>query len=218
MDKPILAVVAIACAVAAMVWGRSARYLRKVELRLETEPGPESDATILARSQFRKELHTTLLYGILAGGVAGRGVLRPGRDRRALRLRPHARRDGAGLRAGLHPGGPALRGGGPCIERRAEEVLSQEELAPQAVGRAACAPEDLPECPATTSAGVPARHRPAGRRLLRRLPAVAHPPGRRSSATSPATASSRRSPRSRPRSCCGSSSASTATRPRRSRC
>ncbi len=39
MDKPILAFVAVACAVAAAVWGRSARYLRKVELRLENETG-----------------------------------------------------------------------------------------------------------------------------------------------------------------------------------
>ena len=113
MDKPILAVVAVACAVAAIVWGRSARYLRKVELRLEHETGAESDATVLARSQFRKELHT-------AAPLRRRrrwprwpvSFSEPGRGRRPLRLRAHPGRHGARLRPRLHPRGPAVRGPG----------------------------------------------------------------------------------------------------------
>ena len=66
MDKPVLAVVAVGCLVASGIWGRSARYLRKVEQRLEQETGVDSDATVLARSQFRKELHTAVLYLVLA--------------------------------------------------------------------------------------------------------------------------------------------------------
>ena len=66
MHRPVLALVAVACLVAAAVWGRSARYLRKVELRVEAEFGSDNDATRLARAAFRKELHTTALYVILA--------------------------------------------------------------------------------------------------------------------------------------------------------
>ena len=145
MDKPILAVVAVACVLAALVWGRSARYLRKVELRLEAETGPESDATILARSQFRKELHTAVLYGVVASAslavsfspqgeidVLYAFVLIPvvmalvyGRDfiREARLFEDRA-----------------------VIARRAEEVLSQEELAPKRWAER-LAPDDLPTIP-----------------------------------------------------------------------
>ena len=61
----------MACVVAAAVWGRSTRYLRKVELRVEAEFGSDNDATRLARAAFRKELHTTALYLVLALASAG---------------------------------------------------------------------------------------------------------------------------------------------------
>ena len=142
MEKPILAVVAVGCVVAALVWGRSARYLRKVELRLEQETGADSDATILARAQFRKEIHTALLYLIvgfasLAVSFSNRGeadvlyafVLVPvaiallyGRDfiREARLFEDRAN-----------------------MERRAEEVLSQEDLAPRRWAER-LAPDELP--------------------------------------------------------------------------
>ena len=66
MHRPILVFVAVACLVATIVWGRSARYLRKLQLRVEADFGPDNDATILSRATFRKELHTALLYGVLA--------------------------------------------------------------------------------------------------------------------------------------------------------
>jgi serine phosphatase RsbU (regulator of sigma subunit) len=131
--------------VAALVWGRSARYLRKVELRLEQETGSSSESTVLARSQFRKELHTALLYAVialssLAVSFSSQGevdvlyafVLVPvamamvyGRDFiREARLFED--------RAG--------------IERRAEEVLSQEELAPRQWAQR-LAPDELPILP-----------------------------------------------------------------------
>ncbi|MGH9138289.1 MAG: PP2C family protein-serine/threonine phosphatase [Acidimicrobiales bacterium] len=145
MDKPILAFVAASAVVAALVWGRSARYLRKVELRVEQDFGPESDATVLARAQFRKELHTAVLYGVvglasLAVSFSDRGeadvlyafVLVPvamavvyGRDfiREARLFEQRA-----------------------TLERRAEEVLSQEELAPRRWAER-LAPDDLPVVP-----------------------------------------------------------------------
>ena len=66
MDKPILAVVAVAALVAALVWGRSAQRLQRVWQRIEDELGPDADATVLARSGYRKELHTVTLYAVIA--------------------------------------------------------------------------------------------------------------------------------------------------------
>src|SRR5215210_1933382 len=66
MDKPILAVVAVAALGAALVWGRSAQRLQRVWQRIEDELGPHADATVLARSHFRKDLHTVTLYSVLA--------------------------------------------------------------------------------------------------------------------------------------------------------
>ena len=151
MDKPILAVVGVACAVAAVVWGRSARYLRQVELRLEQETGVDSDATVLARSQFRKELHTALLYGVLA--LASIAVSFSDRGEAdvlyAFVLVPVAMAFVYGrdfIREAR------LFEGRASIERRAEEVLSQEELAPRAVGRAPRPRRAARRSPASTSA------------------------------------------------------------------
>ena len=143
MDKPILALVAIAALVAAVVWGRSAQRLQRVWLRIEDELGAEADATVLARSGYRKELHTVTLYAVIAAASAitavwetreadyffafviipvGLSVLF-GRDfRREARLAEDR----------------------SLLERRAEEVLSQEELAPRRWA-ARLAPEDLPD-------------------------------------------------------------------------
>ena len=73
MHRPILVFVAVACLVATVVWGRSARYLRKLQLRVEADFGPDNDATVLSRATFRKELHTSLLYGVQAADPAAVG-------------------------------------------------------------------------------------------------------------------------------------------------
>jgi serine phosphatase RsbU (regulator of sigma subunit) len=143
MDKPILAFVALACLVAAIVWGRSARHLQKTYHRTAADLGPDSDAAVLIRSAFRKELHASVLYGVLfvaslAVSVTDNSsadllfafVLVPviisviyGRDFvREARLQEQRSH----------------------LERRAEEVLSQEELAPRRWA-ARLAPDDLPE-------------------------------------------------------------------------
>jgi len=143
MDKPILAVVAVSALVAALVWGRSAQRLQKVWLGLEDELGHDADATVLARSSYRKELHTVTLYAVIAVASAIAAVweireadyffafiLVPvglsifyGRDfRREARLAEDRSR----------------------LERRAEEVLSQEDLAPRRWADR-LAPEDLPD-------------------------------------------------------------------------
>ena len=55
--------------VGAVVWGRSARRLHRAWARIDD--GSNDTASDLARSAFRKELHTTLLYaiGAIATGV-----------------------------------------------------------------------------------------------------------------------------------------------------
>lgn len=145
MDKPILAVVALACAAAAIVWGRSARYLQKVSVRLEHDFGVDSDAADMTRSQFRKEVHTALLYGVLA--LASLAVAFSSRNDTdvlyAFVLVPVA--------LALVYGRDLIRDARrfevrAAIERKAEEVLSQEELAPRRWAER-LAPDDLPAVP-----------------------------------------------------------------------
>ena len=66
MEYPLLLIVAGACAVAAAVWARSALRLQKVAARAQVEFGRTSDAATVARSAFRKDVHSTVLYGVLA--------------------------------------------------------------------------------------------------------------------------------------------------------
>jgi serine phosphatase RsbU (regulator of sigma subunit) len=142
MDKPILAFVAVACLVAAVVWGRSARHLRRVFVRTEAELGPHGDATVLARSSFRKELHAAVLYAVLAlaSGVVAVASQASADLLFALVLAPVA--------ISVVYGRDFIREARLAeqrsrLERRAEEVLSQEELAPRRWA-ARLAPDDLP--------------------------------------------------------------------------
>jgi serine phosphatase RsbU (regulator of sigma subunit) len=138
-----LALVAVACLVAAAVWGRSTRYLRKVELRVDNEFGSDSDASRLARAAFRKELHTTALYLVLA--VASAAAAASEQDSAvtlyAFILAPIA--------LTVIYGRDFIRESRlfeerAMLERRAEEVLSQEELAPRRWAER-LAPDDLPD-------------------------------------------------------------------------
>lgn len=140
--NPIPLVVAVACAVAATVWTNSARRLRLVARRAETEFGTFADATTVARSAFRKDIHTAVLYTVLAG-AAGLGAVLEGDATWLLMLvlipvivsivfgRDFVRDS-------------RIAEGRLRIERRAEEVLSQEELAPRRWAER-LAPEDLPD-------------------------------------------------------------------------
>jgi len=143
MRTPILVVVAAACAVAAIVWGRSARYLRKLQLRVEAELGPDDEPTVLARSSFRKELHTTVLYGVLALAslAAGLSSSTSAVVLYAFILVPIA--------ISAFYGRDFIREARlfearTMLERRAEEVLSQEELAPRRWAER-LAPDVLPD-------------------------------------------------------------------------
>ncbi|HEX4821561.1 MAG TPA: PP2C family protein-serine/threonine phosphatase [Acidimicrobiales bacterium] len=143
MHKPVLVLVAVACLAAAAVWGRSARYLRKVELRVEAEFGSDNDATALARAAFRKELHTTALYVLLAIASLAVGLSDKANavTLYAFILVPIA--------VSIFYGRDFIRESRlfedrAMLERRAEEVLSQEELAPRRWAER-LAPDDLPD-------------------------------------------------------------------------
>ncbi len=142
MQQPVLAVIALACVAAAAIWGRSARYRQKRLRRLEQESG-DADFKALALSDFQKELHTSLLYAIVA--LCSLVVAFVSSDLRWF----------AYLLV-LIPVGVSLAFGRNFVrdartelsrselERRAQEVLVQDELAPKKWA-ARLAPEDLPD-------------------------------------------------------------------------
>ncbi len=145
METLLLAVVSVACVVAALLWGRSTRFLRRIYERAAREFGPDDEVTVLARGSFRKELHTTVLYSLLAVGAAVRTVV----DRPeallvfALVLVPVLFTVLYGRR--FIPDARIFEQRS-LLERRAEEVLSQESLAPRRWSQR-LAPEDLPDVP-----------------------------------------------------------------------
>lgn len=142
MEQPVLAVAALACVGAAAVWGRSARYRLRVLHRIESA-SDDTDLEAIARSDYRKDLHTTVLYGLLAvvclvdafahtteailitlvvaipavaSMVLGRNFVKEAR----------------------------LEQNRTELERRAQEVLVQDELAPRRWAER-LAPDELPE-------------------------------------------------------------------------
>jgi serine phosphatase RsbU (regulator of sigma subunit) len=141
--QPILALVGVASLIAAIVWGRSTRRLHVVWKRVEAEHGPEAPVTVLARSAFRKDLHSACLYAVLA--IAAVGVAVAGEDIPSLLfvlvLVPVALSIAFGRDFAREA---RLAEDRTHVERRAEEVLSQQELAPKRWA-ARLAPEDLPD-------------------------------------------------------------------------
>jgi len=141
MRIPILAVVAVACFIAAGVWGRSARRLQRVARRVEREFGRDADATIIARSAARRDVHTTGLY-VVTGAALALGAVLGNRAivAFALVLIPVV---GSIIFSRDFVKESRLAEGRYELERRAEEVLSQTELAPRRWAER-LAPEDLP--------------------------------------------------------------------------
>jgi serine phosphatase RsbU (regulator of sigma subunit) len=143
-SQPWLAAAAVFCAVAAALWGRAAARLARAARRIEAETASSStgrEASELARSAFDKDLHSAILYGILAVGLAVASLSRAAwyelpllavsipvvvTIRYAPRFFAEAR----------------LAENRAMLERRAEEVLAQEQLAPRRWADR-LAPEDL---------------------------------------------------------------------------
>jgi serine phosphatase RsbU (regulator of sigma subunit) len=144
MQQPIMAFVALACLAAAGVWGRSARYRQKLVRRVEKQSG-DSDLKRLVLSDLRKDVHTTMLYAVLAG-ASGIVAVADGPNSWllfVLVLVPV----GLSLAFGRNFLAEArLEYNRSELERRAQEVLVQEDLAPKKWA-ARLAPEELPDFP-----------------------------------------------------------------------
>lgn len=139
-------VVAAGCLGAALVWARSTQRLQRAIRRIASElavTGSGLEAARLARAAFRKSLHTTILYALLAVGIAASAISEGAVFRLPLLLLliPVA----VSLRYGRSffaeaPLAEALA----TAERRAAEVLAQQDSAPLAWSDR-LAPTDLPE-------------------------------------------------------------------------
>jgi serine phosphatase RsbU (regulator of sigma subunit) len=138
--QAVLVAVALACALAAFVWARSARYRLRVVRHIESDSG-DNDAKVLARSDFQKDLHTSVLYATIAM-VAAVGVLADV-DVWSLTLLVVLLPVGASLAFSRTFARDArLAQGRSELERRAQEVLTQEALAPKRWA-ARLAPDEL---------------------------------------------------------------------------
>ena len=146
VNQPVLAVVAVACALAALLWGRSTLRLGRACRRIESDvlaSGYGAEASELARHALHKGMHTTILYGLLAAGAGFSSLSSdPAFDVPMLLL---------GIPVALTlSSGRALFSEARITEdlatsaRRAAEVLKQEQSAPLAwAGR--LAPRELPD-------------------------------------------------------------------------
>jgi len=149
MQTIVLVVVAGFCGLAALVWARSARLrLRLVRQTEAASLDPDADsrdaymALQLARVGFRKESHNALLYALLAvillvlALADSSWILLAG-----LLLLPAAVSIGWNS---LNPKEVRMAQERYEIEKRAEETLAQEQLAPRAWA-SRLAPDDLPD-------------------------------------------------------------------------
>src|SRR5579884_2232753 len=143
VERAVLAAVSAGCLVAAWMWGRSSRRLQRAMRRIEQASGAGADAAALARAAFNKETHTALLYAVLAIGATLILVL--GRSLYYIPFLLVFAPIGVSFRyASRFLAAARLAEERSVIERRAEEVLAQEQLAPMRWS-ARLAPEQLPE-------------------------------------------------------------------------
>lgn len=143
VNRPLLLVVAVGCLVAAFVWGRSALRLERAWKRIIRSEGASGPGTAAARLGFRKEQHTAGLYLLLglATGVASLSSASWVDVAYVLVLVPVF----VSLRFGRQILAEArLTEERWVLERRAQEVLDQQnELTPMRWS-ARLAPDDLP--------------------------------------------------------------------------
>jgi phosphoserine phosphatase RsbU/P len=142
---PWLLALALGCLVAAILWGRSTARLQRAASRIEAETAGSAtgrDAVDLAHSAWQKDLHATVLYALLAVGLFVASLYSA--VWWSLPLLAVAVPVAASIRyAPRFLAEARLAEQRSQLERRAEEVLAQEELAPRRWA-ARLAPEDLP--------------------------------------------------------------------------
>src|ERR1700730_6414781 len=133
IERPWLLALAGGCLVAAVLWGRSAARLERAAKRIEAEmAGTERgrDAVDLARSAFQKDLHATVLYGVLTIGLVFAALSNQAWFE--LPLLAVAVPVVASIRyAPWFLAEARVTEQRAQLERRAEEVLAQQDLAPR---------------------------------------------------------------------------------------
>lgn len=197
MRLSLLLVVAAACAIAAGVWLRSALRLNVVAGRTERQFGRTSDAATVARSAFRKDVHSAILYGVLAVAAGVGSYVDDAGWLFALVLVPVAVSIGFG-RDFVRDS--RLAESRFALERRAEEILSQEDLAPRRWAER-LAPEHLPDVAGFEIGRV---YQPGTGLMAGDFYDLSRwdlPGWRQSSVMSPVTGSNRPSPPSKPSTC-----------------
>jgi serine phosphatase RsbU (regulator of sigma subunit) len=137
-----LVIVAAACVASAFVWARSARYRARVLRKVEAESG-DADVKALARSDFNKDVHTAVLYAVV-GAAAGVAALTSRGYWVALLLLVLAPVAVSLVLSRNFVRDARVAQGRSELERRAQEVLTQEALAPRRWA-ARLAPEELPD-------------------------------------------------------------------------
>jgi serine phosphatase RsbU (regulator of sigma subunit) len=136
----LLAVAAVLLATAAAVWGRSARLRRRVAQRVRSQLGP-GDAADLSEASWAKELLVTATFALAAAAAAAAALVGAAGAMVVWALVPAAV---ASLWLGRNFARHArLSEHRWHLERRAEETLSQEDLAPRRWAER-LAPEHLP--------------------------------------------------------------------------
>jgi serine phosphatase RsbU (regulator of sigma subunit) len=145
LPQPWLAAAGIVCAMASVVWSRAAARLARAMRRIEDETrtsGTTSEAAKLARIAFNKDLHAAILYAVLAGGLV-LASLSTSAWFEALLLAVSIPAVVSLRYAPRFLSEARLAEQRSRLERRAEEVLAQDQLAPR-LWAARLAPETLP--------------------------------------------------------------------------
>jgi sigma-B regulation protein RsbU (phosphoserine phosphatase) len=141
MDQPLLLVVAIAGIAAGITWGRSARYRRR-QLRRLQNASADAELITLVRSDFRKDVLSSATYVLI--GVLGGLLAWQAESEAALAFLVLAVPAVVSIILGRNFVAEARVAQARAeLERRAQEVLSQEELAPRRWAER-LAPEALP--------------------------------------------------------------------------
>jgi serine phosphatase RsbU (regulator of sigma subunit) len=142
MQTPFMVLVGLLCAVAAATWGRSARQRLRIAERVRDLGSP--DAMELSRATFVKDTIVTTTFGLAALASLLAVVLgRRGPVAFGLLVVPAV----ASLIVGRHfPRQARLSQARWDLERRAEETLNQEDLAPRRWAER-LAPQTLPTIP-----------------------------------------------------------------------
>ncbi len=138
----VLVALGVICLGAGVVWARSARHRLRLLRRIEDEGGDDAART-LAQVSFNKELHAAVLYGLLAVASVATAVTD---DHRVAMVFALVGAPAVVSIAWARNSAREARMSGQRfeLERRAEEALAQEGLAPKAWATR-LAPEDLPD-------------------------------------------------------------------------